>query len=106
MTFRDRYHRERGGGDCVVNSWRVCLIVYSRASMPVDGSEDQGSPFWSSPASAALTQAGPEEDGASSDSLLPGTSREVEPAETCPDNTGPGEGGNGKGAQTSLGYTG
>ncbi|XP_029376158.1 DNA excision repair protein ERCC-6 isoform X2 [Echeneis naucrates] len=56
--------------------------------MPVDGSEDRALSSLSSPASAALTPGGTEEDGACS---FPGSSQGSEAAAAYPANAGPGE---------------
>lgn len=69
--------------------------------MPVtlDGSEDQVPSSLSSPASAALTPGGTEEDGATGGSAmcsLPENSQGSEVAAAYPANTGPGEGNNGE----------
>ncbi|KAF1375776.1 hypothetical protein PFLUV_G00223690 [Perca fluviatilis] len=68
--------------------------------MPVtlDGSEDQVPSSLSSPASAALTPGGTEEDGATGGSAicsLPENSQGSEVAAAYPANTGPGQGNNG-----------
>ncbi|XP_059215444.1 DNA excision repair protein ERCC-6 isoform X2 [Centropristis striata] len=64
--------------------------------MPVDGSEDQVPSSLSSPASAALTPGGTEEDGATGGSAavcsFPENSQGSEAAAAYPANTGPGEG--------------
>lgn len=63
--------------------------------MPVDGTEDQVPSSLSSPASAALTPGGTEEDGASGGSAVctfPENSQAPEAAAAYPANTGPGEG--------------
>ncbi|CAI5654012.1 unnamed protein product [Oreochromis niloticus] len=63
--------------------------------MPVDGTEDQVPSSLSSPASAALTPGGTEEDGATGGSALctfPENSQAPEAAAAYPANTGPGEG--------------
>ncbi|KAM9847677.1 DNA excision repair protein ERCC-6 [Aulostomus maculatus] len=59
--------------------------------MPVEGAVEQGSSTLSSPASAALTPGGTEEDGGSAAVCL----QESEAAATCPSNTGAGEGTSG-----------
>lgn len=67
--------------------------------MPVEGSEDQVPSSLSSPASAALTPGGAEEDGATGGSAvrsLPGNSQGTEAAAAYPDNTGPDEGNSGE----------
>ncbi|XP_037638840.1 DNA excision repair protein ERCC-6 isoform X2 [Sebastes umbrosus] len=67
--------------------------------MPVDGSEDQVPSSLSSPASAALTPGGAEDDGATGGSAvrsLPENSQGSEAAAAYPANTGPGEGNSGK----------
>ncbi|XP_044229225.1 DNA excision repair protein ERCC-6 [Thunnus albacares] len=61
--------------------------------MPVDGSEDQVPSSLSSPASAALTPGGTEEDGAAGGSAV--CSQGSEAAAAYPTNTGPGEGNSG-----------
>ncbi|XP_029305529.1 DNA excision repair protein ERCC-6 isoform X2 [Cottoperca gobio] len=66
--------------------------------MPVDGSEDQVPSSLSSPASAALTPGGTEEDGAtggSAECSFPENSHGSEAASAYPANTGPGEGNSG-----------
>lgn len=66
--------------------------------MPVDGSEDQVPSSLSSPASAALTPGGSEEDGATGGSAVnsfPDNSQGSEAASAYPVNTGPGEGSSG-----------
>ncbi|KAL3972107.1 neurabin [Sarotherodon galilaeus] len=63
--------------------------------MPVDGTEDQVPSSLSSPASAALTPGGTEEDGATGGSAVctfPENSQAPEAAAAYPANTGPGEG--------------
>ncbi|XP_063347071.1 DNA excision repair protein ERCC-6 [Pelmatolapia mariae] len=63
--------------------------------MPVDGTEDQVPSSLSSPASAALTPGGTEEDGATGGSAVctfPESSQAPEAAAAYPANTGPGEG--------------
>ncbi|XP_030603448.1 DNA excision repair protein ERCC-6 [Archocentrus centrarchus] len=63
--------------------------------MPVDGTEDQVPSSLSSPASAALTPGGTEEDGTSGGSAVctfPENSQAPEAAAAYPANTGPGEG--------------
>lgn len=62
--------------------------------MPVDGSEDQVPSSLSSPASAALTPGGTEEDGATGGSAV--CSQGSEAAAAYPTNTGPGEGNSGE----------
>ncbi|KAK6293370.1 hypothetical protein J4Q44_G00356960 [Coregonus suidteri] len=69
--------------------------------MPVEGSEDQVPPL-SSPASAALTSGGMDEDGANRGTAgrsisITGTSQgdTEQPAMACPDSTGSGEGSSG-----------
>lgn len=67
--------------------------------MPVEGSEDQGSPWLSSPASAALTPGGSEEDGATGGSAvcsLPNGSQGSEATALFPVNNGPEEGPSGE----------
>ena len=67
--------------------------------MPVDGSEDQVPSSLSSPASAALTPGGTEDDGATGGSAvrsLPENSQGSEAAAAYPANTGPGEGNSGE----------
>ncbi|KAG7512495.1 DNA excision repair ERCC-6 [Solea senegalensis] len=62
--------------------------------MPVEGSEDQIPSSFSSPASAALTPGGTEEDGAAGGSggcSLPETTQGSEAAAAYPANTGPAE---------------
>ncbi|XP_071336853.1 DNA excision repair protein ERCC-6 isoform X2 [Trachinotus anak] len=62
--------------------------------MPVEGSEDQVPSSLSSPASAALTPGGTEEDGATGGSAVcsfPENSQGSEAAAAYPANTGPGE---------------
>ncbi|XP_042358145.1 DNA excision repair protein ERCC-6 isoform X2 [Plectropomus leopardus] len=66
--------------------------------MPVDGSEDQVPSSLSSPASAALTPGGTEEDGATGGSAVcsfPENSQGTEAASAYPVSTGPGEGNSG-----------
>ncbi|XP_068183455.1 DNA excision repair protein ERCC-6 [Antennarius striatus] len=66
--------------------------------MPVEGSEDQLPSALSSPASAALTPGGAEEDGAAGGSVicsLPENSQGSEDAATYRSNTGSGEGNSG-----------
>ncbi|KAM4607513.1 DNA excision repair protein ERCC-6 [Polymixia lowei] len=66
--------------------------------MPVDGREDQVPSSLSSPASAALTPGGAEEDGASRGSTvcsIPGNSQGSVAAAAYPVNTGPEEGSSG-----------
>lgn len=60
--------------------------------MPVDGSEDQVPSSVSSPASAALTPGGTEEDGAAGGSAVCARSQEFEAAAAYPVSSGPGEG--------------
>lgn len=67
--------------------------------MPVEGSEDQVPSSLSSPASAALTPGGVDEDGAAGGSGLcsfPDTSKGSESAAAFPANTGPGESNSGE----------
>lgn len=67
--------------------------------MPVDGTEDQVPSSLSSPASAALTPGGTEEDGATGGSAVctfPENSQAPEAAAAYPANTGPGEGNSGE----------
>nr|XP_019952241.1 PREDICTED: DNA excision repair protein ERCC-6 [Paralichthys olivaceus]XP_019952251.1 PREDICTED: DNA excision repair protein ERCC-6 [Paralichthys olivaceus] len=68
--------------------------------MPVNGSEEQVPSSLSSPASAALTPGGTEEDGASGGASavcsLPENSQGSEAAAAYPANTGPGESSAGK----------
>ncbi|KAM4591881.1 DNA excision repair protein ERCC-6 [Odontesthes bonariensis] len=62
--------------------------------MPVEGAEHQASSSFSSPASAALTPGGSEEDGAAGGSAVctfPENTQGSEAAAAYPDNTGPGE---------------
>ncbi|XP_044069023.1 DNA excision repair protein ERCC-6 isoform X2 [Siniperca chuatsi] len=66
--------------------------------MPVEGSEDQVPSSLSSPASAALTPGGAEEDGAIGGSAVcsfPENGQGSEAAAAYPANTGPGEGNSG-----------
>ncbi|XP_068579280.1 DNA excision repair protein ERCC-6 [Cebidichthys violaceus] len=66
--------------------------------MPVDGSEDQVSSCLSSPASAALTPGGTDEDGSTGGSAVcsfPENTQGSEAAAAYPANTGPGEGNSG-----------
>ncbi|XP_054455945.1 DNA excision repair protein ERCC-6 [Anoplopoma fimbria] len=66
--------------------------------MPVDGSEDQVPSSLSSPASAALTPGGTDEDGSTGGSAVcsfPENSQGSEAAAAYPANTGPGEGNSG-----------
>ncbi|XP_072247161.1 DNA excision repair protein ERCC-6 [Leuresthes tenuis] len=65
--------------------------------MPVEGAEHQASSSFSSPASAALTPGGSEEDGAAGGSAVctfPENTQGSEAAAAYPDNTGPGENNN------------
>uniref|UniRef100_A0A7N6B823 DNA excision repair protein ERCC-6 n=1 Tax=Anabas testudineus TaxID=64144 RepID=A0A7N6B823_ANATE len=67
--------------------------------MPVDGSEDQVPSSFSSPASAALTPGGIEEDGATGGSVVcsfSAKSQGSEAAAAYPVTSGPGEGNNGE----------
>ncbi len=67
--------------------------------MPVEGSEDQVPSSLSSPASAALTPGGTEEDGATGGSAVcsfPQNSQGSEAAAAYPANTGPEEGNSGE----------
>lgn len=67
--------------------------------MPVEGTEDQVSSSLSSPASAALTPGGTEEDGASWGSAVctfPENGQGSEAAAAYPANTGPGESNSGE----------
>ncbi|TNN71831.1 DNA excision repair protein ERCC-6 [Liparis tanakae] len=66
--------------------------------MPVDGSEDQLPSSLSSPASAALTPGGTDEDGSTGGSAVcsfPENNQGSEAAAAYPANTGPGEGNSG-----------
>ncbi|XP_075933147.1 DNA excision repair protein ERCC-6 [Anarhichas minor] len=66
--------------------------------MPVDGSEDQVPSCLSSPASAALTPGGTDEDGSTGGSAVcsfPENTQGSEAAAAYPANTGPGEGNSG-----------
>ncbi|KAI3363158.1 hypothetical protein L3Q82_011808, partial [Scortum barcoo] len=71
----------------------------AKSTMPVEGSEDQVPSSLSSPASAALTPGGTEEDGGatggSADSSFPQNSQGAEAAAAYPANTGPEEGNSG-----------
>jgi len=67
--------------------------------MPVDGSEDQLPSSLSSPASAALTPGGTDEDGSTGGSAVcsfPENNQGSEAAAAYPANTGPGEGNSGE----------
>lgn len=67
--------------------------------MPVEDSEDQVSSWLSSPASAALTPGGSEEDGATGGSAvcsLPRSSQGSEATALFPVNHGPDEGPSGE----------
>lgn len=67
--------------------------------MPAEGSEDQESSWLSSPASAALTPGGSEEDGTtggSADCSLPRGSQGSEATALFPVNYGPDEGPSGE----------
>lgn len=67
--------------------------------MPVEGSEDQGPSSLSSPASAALTPGGAEEDGAMGGSAVcsfPENNQGSEANAAYPTNTGPEEGNSGE----------
>lgn len=67
--------------------------------MPVEGSQDQGSSSLSSPASAALTRGGTEDDGATRGSAvcsLPQNSQGSEATGAYPANTGPEDGNSGE----------
>lgn len=67
--------------------------------MPVEGSEDQGPSSLSSPASAALTPGGTEEDGAMGGSAVcsfPENNQGSEENAAYPTNTGPEEGSSGE----------
>lgn len=67
--------------------------------MPVDGSEDQVPSSFSSPASAALTPGGTEEEGATGGSLVCSFSAKGQGSEAAaayPVTDGPGEGDNGE----------
>ena len=73
--------------------------------MPVEVSEDQAPPSLSSPASAALTPGGSEEDGAAWGPTFPEDGQGSEAAAAYPGNTGPGESNNGEPCITSRGKT-
>lgn len=67
--------------------------------MPVERSEDQGSPSLSSPASAALTPGGLDEDGATGGSANSSFSKDCQSFEATavyPGNAGPEEGTSGE----------
>ena len=79
---------------------RLCPMVFSCHNMPVDEREDEEPSSLYSPASAALTPGGTEEDGGanrgSAVCSIPGNSQGSETAAAYPANPGPGEGTSGK----------
>ncbi|KAE8280586.1 DNA excision repair protein ERCC-6 [Larimichthys crocea] len=77
---------------------RGCCVTTRSITMPAEGSEDQVPSSLSSPASAALTPGGAEEDGAtggSAVSSLPQNIQGSEAAAAYPANTGPDESNSG-----------
>lgn len=73
--------------------------AYRHITMPVNGSEDQVPSSFSSPASAALTPGGTEENGATGGSVVcsySAKSQGSEAAAAYPVTTRPGEGNSGE----------